>query len=50
MFKVGQRVHCETYGEGVVVDVSVDNGHHEWYTRDGRIFKDTLETHLTPKE
>ena len=24
MFAVDQKVHCETYGEGVVVDVSGD--------------------------
>ena len=24
MFKVEQKVHCKTYGEGVVVDVSGD--------------------------
>lgn len=60
-FYKGQKVHCKRNGDGVVtarlsayedypVNVSFDNGHHEWYTRDGKIFKDTLETYLTSRE
>ena len=60
-FYKDQKVHCKRNGDGVVtvrlsayedypVNVSFDNGHHEWYTQDGKIFKDTLETHLTSRE
>ena len=49
MFKVGQKVHCETYGEGVVVDVSRDvdetypvavefaSGEWDFYMEDGKL-------------
>ena len=52
MFKVGQKVHCETYGEGVVmivmivgagvnepypVDVEFLQGGWEDYTVDGKL-------------
>ena len=49
MFVVGQKVHCETYGEGVVVDVSVGvdeaypvaveftSGEWDFYMEDGKL-------------
>ena len=50
MFKVGQKVICKVYGEGVVsdvwdeiaypVDVEFLNGSWEEYTADGRLHKD----------
>ena len=62
MFKVGQKVHCETYGEGVVMIVMiVDAGANEsypvvvqflsgwWecYTEDGMIHEEDDEPSLT---
>ena len=57
MFKVGQKVHCETYGEGVVdgidedgaypVEVDFLNGEWECYKRDGRQYSDDDEPSLS---
>ena len=49
MFKVEQKVYCETYGEGVVVDISGDvdetypvaveftSGEWDFYMEDGKL-------------
>ena len=49
MFTVDQKVHCKTYGEGVVVDVSRDvdetypvavefaSGEWDFYMEDGKL-------------
>ena len=49
MFKVGQRVRCKAFGEGVVscidadgpYQVYVDFGDGEWdsYTKDGKLYE-----------
>ena len=50
MFKVGQKVICKQYGEGVVegtdedgaypVDVEFISGEWDCYTEDGKLYKD----------
>ena len=57
MFKVGQKVHCETYGEGVVtgtdedgtypVDVEFIGGEWDCYTEDGKMFETDDEPSLS---
>ena len=59
MFKVGQKVHCETYGEGVVVDVSGDvdetypvaveftSGEWDFYMEDGKVSYTKTMTNLS---
>ncbi len=61
MFKVGQKVICKEYGDGVVtatsdacedypIEVRFADGHYESYTLEGKLFENTQETHLTPRE
>ena len=57
MFKVGQKVRCKTYGEGVVtlvwdegthpVDVEFLQGSWEEYTVDGKLHEEDDEPCLT---
>ena len=57
MFKVGQRVICKQYGEGVVegtdedgtypVDVDFISGEWDSYTEDGKLYEDDDEPSLT---
>ena len=59
MFKVGQKVICKEYGEGVVVDVWVDvyqtypvdveflKGGWEDYTTDGKLYEADDEPSLS---
>ena len=54
MFKVGQKVWCVVQGEGEITDVEMDstsvypvsvkfsNGKTDYYTKDGRMFKDSM--------
>ena len=61
-FYKGQKVHCKRNGDGVDPQKSerqnifnlgyraiFGGGHHESYTRDGKILIGTRETHLTPR-
>ena len=57
MFKVGQKVICKVRGEGVVtgtdedgaypVDVDFTNGEWDYYTEDGKLYKDEDEPSLS---
>ena len=57
MFKVGDKVICKVYGEGVVegtdedgaypVDVGFVNGKWDCYTEDGKMFEDDDEPSLS---
>ena len=57
MFKVGQKVRCKKYGEGVVkgidedeaypVDVEFTNGEWDFYTKDGKLYEDDDEPRLS---
>ena len=57
MFKVGQKVVCKQYGEGVVsctdvgksypVDVDFITGESDAYTSDGKLYEDDDEQSLT---
>ena len=57
MFKVGQKVICKQYGEGVVegideygaypVDVDFITGEWDYYTEDGKLYKDDDEPSLS---
>ena len=57
MFKVGQKVICKQYGEGVVsctdfgksypVDVDFITGESDAYTSDGKLYEDDDEQSLT---
>lgn len=58
-FYKGQNVHCIYHGNGVVTAISDEShpiivnfvsGHHESYTRDGKIIIGAIATHLTPRE
>ena len=57
MFKVGQKVICKVYGEGVVegidedgaypVDVEFTTGESDAYTSDGKLYEDDDEPSLS---
>ena len=57
MFKVGQKVICKVYGEGVVVgvdageiypvDVEFITGESDAYTSDGKLYEDDDEPCLS---
>ena len=59
MFKVGQKVICKQYGEGVVIKVIEDihrtylievdflKGGWACYTKDGKLFEDDAESSLS---
>ena len=58
-FYVGQKVHCKRNGNGVVTTISdackdypikvvFADGHYETYTREGKLFENAPEAHLTP--
>ena len=60
MFKVGQKVICKVYGEGVVdsvdagetypVEVEFPNGKWDRYTVDGKLYEDEDELYETDDE
>ena len=61
MFKVGQKVSCKRNGNGVVtaindackdypIKVVFADGYYETYTREGKLFENAPETHLTSRE
>ena len=57
MFKIGQKVICKQYGEGVVegtdedgtypVDVEFITGESDAYTSDGKLYEDDDEPSLS---
>ena len=60
-FYVGQKVCCKRNGNGVVTAISdackdypikvvFADGHYETYTLEGKLFENTPEAHLTPRQ
>ena len=60
-FYVGQKVHCKRNGNGVVTAISdtckeypikvrFADDHYESYTLGGKLFENSLETHLTSRQ